>query len=77
MAPFLHRGADVQARSTCIGHGDKRCERKSLDGIRKKKMMRRRKELMKELGFFTLAKPALFISTWASGGKAQNILLGF
>jgi hypothetical protein len=25
-APFLNRGADVQARSTCIGHGDK-CQR--------------------------------------------------
>jgi hypothetical protein len=37
---------------------------KTLDGIRKNKTMRRRKELMKELRFFTLAKPALFISTY-------------
>jgi hypothetical protein len=50
--------------STCIGHGDKRCEGKTLDGMRKKKMMRRRKILMKELGFFSLAKCALFISTY-------------
>jgi hypothetical protein len=50
---FLYRGADIQTRSTCIGHGDKRCEGKTLDGMRKKKMMRRRKILMKELGFFT------------------------
>jgi hypothetical protein len=64
VAPFLHRGADVQARSTCIGHGDKRYERKTLDGMRKKKMMRQKKALMKELGFSTLVKPALFISTY-------------
>jgi hypothetical protein len=37
---------------------------KTLDGMRKKKMMRRRKALMKELGFSTLAKRALFISTY-------------
>jgi hypothetical protein len=36
---------------------------KTLDAIRKRKMMRRRKKLMNELGFFTLAKCALFIST--------------
>jgi hypothetical protein len=29
-----------------------RCEGKTLDGIRKKKMMRWRKILMEELGFF-------------------------
>jgi hypothetical protein len=51
-APFLHRGADVQARFTCIGHEDKCKGRKTLDGVRKKKMMRRRKALMNELGFF-------------------------
>jgi hypothetical protein len=32
--------------------------------VRKKKTMRRREALMKELGFFTLAKRALFISTY-------------
>jgi hypothetical protein len=36
---------------------------KTLDEMRKRKMMRRRKMVMKELGFFTLAKHALFIST--------------
>jgi hypothetical protein len=61
--PFLYRGANIQMRSTCIVHGDKRCEGKTLDGMRKKKMIRRRKILMKELGFFTLAIRALFIST--------------
>jgi hypothetical protein len=35
---------------------------KTLDEMRKRKMMRRRKIVMKELGFFTLAKHALFIS---------------
>jgi hypothetical protein len=34
---------------------------KTLDEMRK--MMRRKKIVMKELGFFTLAKHALFIST--------------
>jgi hypothetical protein len=50
-APFLHWGADVQARFICIGHGDRSQERKTLDGVRKKETMRRRKALMKELGF--------------------------
>jgi hypothetical protein len=36
---------------------------KTLDKVKKRKMMRRRKIVMKELGFFTLAKHALFIST--------------
>jgi hypothetical protein len=36
---------------------------KTLDEVRKRKMMRRRMIVMKELGFFTLAKHALFIST--------------
>jgi hypothetical protein len=36
---------------------------KTLDEARKRKMMRRRKIVMEELGFFTLAKHALFIST--------------
>jgi hypothetical protein len=49
--PFIHRGADIQTRSTCIGHGDKRWEGKTLDEMRKKKMMRQRKKLMNELGF--------------------------
>jgi hypothetical protein len=49
--PFLHQGADVQMWFTRIGHGNKRCEGKTLDGMRKKKMMRQRKALMKELGF--------------------------
>jgi hypothetical protein len=36
---------------------------KALDEVRKRKMMRWGKIVMKELGFFTLAKHALFIST--------------
>jgi hypothetical protein len=36
---------------------------KTLDEMRKRKMMRQRKIVMKELGFFTLANCALFIST--------------
>jgi hypothetical protein len=36
---------------------------KTLDEMRKRKIMRRRKIVMKELGFFTLTKHALFIST--------------
>jgi hypothetical protein len=75
-APFLHRGADVQARFTCIGHGDKRQGRKTLDGVRKKKMMRWRKALMKKLGFFypgqvcSIYKHVL-MGLWS--GKAQSV----
>jgi hypothetical protein len=36
---------------------------KTLGEMRKRKMMQRRKIVMKELGFFTLTKRALFIST--------------
>jgi protein required for attachment to host cells len=36
---------------------------KTLGEMRKRKMMQRRKIVMKELGFFTLTKHALFIST--------------
>jgi hypothetical protein len=36
---------------------------KTLDEMRKGKMMQWRKIVMKELGYFTLAKHALFIST--------------
>jgi hypothetical protein len=36
---------------------------KTLDEMRKRKMMRRKKKLRKELGFFTFIKCALFIST--------------
>jgi hypothetical protein len=43
--------------------------------MRKKKMVRQRKALIKELGFFTLAKCALFISTyyWASGAARPKV----
>jgi hypothetical protein len=51
VALFLHRGTEVQVRSTCIGHGDKQQGQKTLDGLRKKKTMRRRKALVKGLGF--------------------------
>jgi hypothetical protein len=36
---------------------------KTIDEVRKRKMMQRRKIVMKKLGFFTLGKHALFIST--------------
>jgi hypothetical protein len=36
---------------------------KILDEVKRRKMMRRRKIVMKELGFFTLPKHDLFIST--------------
>jgi hypothetical protein len=36
---------------------------KTLDEVRKRKMVWRRKIVMKELWFFALAKHALFIST--------------
>jgi hypothetical protein len=49
---LLHRRTDIQARSTSIGHGRKVLGRKTLDEMRKRKMMRRRKIVMKELGFF-------------------------
>jgi hypothetical protein len=49
--PFLHWGADVQMRSTCIGHGDKCWKEETLVEMKKRKMMRRRKKLMTELGF--------------------------
>jgi hypothetical protein len=62
--PFLHRGANIQTRSTCIDHGDERWEGKTLDEMRKKKMMRRRKKLMNELGF--LPSPnVLYLYLWA------------
>jgi hypothetical protein len=32
---FLHRGADIQTRSTCISHEDKCWEGKTLDAMRK------------------------------------------
>jgi hypothetical protein len=57
---LLHWRIDIQARSTSIGHGRKVLGRKTLDEMRK--MMRRRKIVMKELGFFSLSQHALFIS---------------
>jgi hypothetical protein len=50
---------------------------KTLDEVRKRKMMRWRKIVMKELGFFTLAKHALFISTpyWASAETRSKVHL--
>jgi hypothetical protein len=64
VAPLLHWGADVQMRSTCISHGAKCWKEETLDEMKERKMMRRRKNLMTELGFFTLTKLALFISTY-------------
>jgi hypothetical protein len=51
-------------RFTCIGHGAKCWKEETLDKMEERKMMRRRKKLMTELGFLTLAKHALFISTY-------------
>jgi hypothetical protein len=48
---FPHRGTEIQARSICIGHENKWQGRKNLDGLRRKKTMRRRKALVKGLGF--------------------------
>jgi hypothetical protein len=48
--------------------------------MRKRKMMRRRKRLMNELGFFTLAKRALFIKNTLMGlcrSKVHSISTGF
>jgi hypothetical protein len=39
-------------RTTSIGHGGQALEEETLDGVRKKKMMRRKKIVLKELGFF-------------------------
>jgi hypothetical protein len=58
---FLHRGADTQTRSTYLGHGDRWWKGKTLDAMRKRKMMRQRKKLMNELGFLPSPKHALFI----------------
>jgi hypothetical protein len=37
--PLFYQRIDVQLRSTCIGHKDKCWEEKTLDEVRKKKMM--------------------------------------
>jgi hypothetical protein len=58
---FLHRGADIQARSTGIGHEATGWKEETLDEMKEQKMMRRRKKLIR---VFTLAKHALFISTY-------------
>jgi hypothetical protein len=50
-ALLLLRGADVQLQFTCIGHGAKCWKEETLDGIKERKMMQRRKRLMTELGF--------------------------
>jgi hypothetical protein len=52
---FLHWGADIQMWFSCIGHGDSCWEGKTLDAMRKKNMMRRRRKLMNELGFLPSA----------------------
>jgi hypothetical protein len=41
-APLLHRGAKVQARSTCISHGGTSWEKKTLDEFELSKMVRRK-----------------------------------
>jgi hypothetical protein len=59
--PLLHLCADVQVRTTSIGHGRQVQGEKTLDEMRETKMMRQRKIVMKELGFFP-SQRALFIS---------------
>jgi hypothetical protein len=51
VAPFLHQGADVQMRFTCIDHRAKCWKEETLDEMKERKMMRHRKKLMTELGF--------------------------
>jgi hypothetical protein len=64
---FLHLRTDVQVRTTSIRHGRQVLGEQTLDEMREMKTMRRRKIVMKELGFF-LSQRALFISklSWAS-----------
>jgi hypothetical protein len=65
--PFFHLRTDVQMRTTSIRHGGQVLGEKTLDEMWETKMMRRRKLVMKELGFFP-SQRALFISklSWAS-----------
>jgi hypothetical protein len=51
VTPFLHWGADVQTRSTRIGHGNKYWKEETLDEMKRRKMMQRKKKLMTGLGF--------------------------
>jgi hypothetical protein len=77
---FLHRGADIQTRSTCISHGYKCWEGKTLDAMRKRKMMRRRKKLMNELWFFYPRQMCFIYKYTLMGlcrGKVQSISTGF
>jgi hypothetical protein len=62
-----HLRTDVQVRITSIGHGRQALGEETLDEMREKKMMRRRKIVMKELGVFP-SQRALFITklSWAS-----------
>jgi hypothetical protein len=50
---------DPPASAMEIGGG----KEETLDELKRKKMMRRKEKLMTRLGFFTLARRALFIST--------------
>jgi hypothetical protein len=61
VTPLLHLRADVQVRTTSIGHGGQVLGEKPLDEMRETKTMRQRKIVMKELGFFP-SQSALFIS---------------
>jgi hypothetical protein len=55
VASFLDRGIDDQMRSICIGHGAKCWKEETLDEMKERKMMWRRKKLMSELGFLPSA----------------------
>jgi hypothetical protein len=61
VTPLLHLRADIQVQTTSIGHGRQVLGEKTLDEMREMKMMRRRKIVMKELGFFP-SQRALFIN---------------
>jgi hypothetical protein len=64
---LLHLRIDVQVRTTSIGHGRQALGEETLDEMQETKTMRRRKIVMKKLGFFP-RQCALFITklSWAS-----------
>jgi hypothetical protein len=78
-APLLHRGTNVQMRFTCIGHGAKCLKEETLDEMKERKVMRRRKKLMTELGFFPRQACLIYkyILMGLCKGKVQSICTGF
>jgi hypothetical protein len=74
--PFLHWGTDVQARSTCIGHGDRCWKEETLDELKRKKMMQRKEKLIRVF----YPRQTCFIYKYALmglyKGTVQNIITG-